>query len=226
LLVTCKGFIPQQVSIIEQHPFKVLYKKAQPITRHRCITKISFRYKQAKKQTPNLWEVASILANDFTMKKYLLLLLFSAVVCLLKAQAPDSIPTIHVGKIVDTSAVFRFVEESPIFPEPADYRSARISHQCVSAMQWYLNKQYNGYPAGARARGLQGRVVLSFVVRADSSVTDIQIVRNSTPDNTIPDAVIQAVRNMNNMQPKWTPGKQNGVDVAVLMTITIVFKLG
>jgi TonB family protein len=75
------------------------------------------------------------------------------------------------------------------------------------------------YPTIALDKGIQGKVVCSFIVDATGKVSDIKVIESVDPAL---DA--EAVRMISNM-PKWIPGKQNGVDCAVQYALPIVFKL-
>src|ERR1700750_670630 len=60
------------------------------------------------------------------------------------------------------------------------------------------------YPDSAANKRIEGKVVLTFVVEKDGSLSDIQVLRGVSPDI---DA--EAVRVLKNA-PKWKPGKQHG----------------
>lgn len=75
------------------------------------------------------------------------------------------------------------------------------------------------YPVEAQKAKKEGRVVVSFVVRKDGSITDVNVIR---PVDPALDA--EAVRVVKAM-PKWTPGKQKGVPVNVKFNMPIQFKL-
>lgn len=65
----------------------------------------------------------------------------------------------------------------------------------------------------------QGRVILSFVVELDGSVTDIKVVRSVSPE--IDQEAIRVLK----MAPKWTPGKQAGQPVRVQFNMPFNFQL-
>lgn len=75
------------------------------------------------------------------------------------------------------------------------------------------------YPAQAAEAGIEGRVVLRFVVGKDGKVSDIEILR--TLDPSCDREATRVVKGM----PKWIPGMQNGQNVAVYYTLPILFKL-
>ena len=75
------------------------------------------------------------------------------------------------------------------------------------------------YPEAAEKTGTQGRVIASFIVEKDGSISGAKVVKNVSEEL---DA--EALRVINAM-PKWTPGKQSGKAVRVKYTIPITFRL-
>lgn len=75
------------------------------------------------------------------------------------------------------------------------------------------------YPAQAEAQGVSGRVILTFVVERDGSLTDIKVVRDLKYGTGE-----EAVRVLKRAK-KWTPGVQNGRPVRVQYTLPIVLNL-
>ena len=75
------------------------------------------------------------------------------------------------------------------------------------------------YPKTAHDANIQGRVIASFIIGKDGSVSDAKIIRSVSPDL---DA--EALRVIN-MMPKWTPGMEAGKPVTVRYTIPVIFRL-
>ena len=75
------------------------------------------------------------------------------------------------------------------------------------------------YPKEAQDKGIQGRVVLQFVVNKDGSICDSKVVKAVDPQL---DA--EALRVINAM-PNWTPGKQKGEPVRTRFTLPVHFRL-
>lgn len=75
------------------------------------------------------------------------------------------------------------------------------------------------YPTIAQENGIQGRVIVRFVVSASGKVEDVQVVRSLDP--YCDKEAIRVVQSL----PKWIPGKQNGRNVPVYFTLPITFKL-
>ena len=82
----------------------------------------------------------------------------------------------------------------------------------------YLSKNVR-YPKEAEDKCLQGRVIATFIVEKDGSITNAKIVKSIDPAL---DA--EALRVINGM-PNWNPGMQNGEPVRVKYTVPITFRL-
>ena len=74
------------------------------------------------------------------------------------------------------------------------------------------------YPAEAIEKGLSGRVIFSFVVEKDGSMSDFNVL--ASPDKLLSDEV---ERVFNSAPKAWTAGEENGKKVRVKYTVPIVF---
>ena len=102
--------------------------------------------------------------------------------------------------------VFDVVEEMPSFPGGS------------AALMSYLSSNTK-YPVVAQEIGVQGRVIVSFVVERDGSISDVKVARSVDP--SLDREAQRVVKSM----PKWKPGKQNGSAVRVKYTVPVVFRL-
>lgn len=102
--------------------------------------------------------------------------------------------------------VFDVVEEMPSFPGGQ------------SALMQYLASNIK-YPVVAQENGVQGRVIVSFVVERDGSISDVKVARSVDP--SLDREAQRVVKSM----PRWSPGKQNGSTVRVKYTVPVVFRL-
>ena len=75
------------------------------------------------------------------------------------------------------------------------------------------------YPPVAEENGIQGRVVCSFVVERNGSISDVRVVKSVDPSLDK-----EAVRVLKSM-PRWSPGKQSGSPVRVKYTVPVTFRL-
>lgn len=88
----------------------------------------------------------------------------------------------------------------------------------MAACMQYLAQNVR-YPKKARENGVQGRVIVQFVVDKDGSIDNIKIVRGITWD--LNDEAKRVVKKM----PKWKPGTIGGEPARIQFTLPIVFRL-
>lgn len=121
-----------------------------------------------------------------------------------KKTQENSVP--QEKKVDPKETVFEVVEDMPDFPGGQN------------GLMEYLNKNMR-YPVEAQTNGIQGRVIVEFIVTKDGSLRDIKTVRgvNQYLDKEA-ERVIAAM-------PKWKPGKQRGQNVNVKFTVPISFRL-
>lgn len=108
---------------------------------------------------------------------------------------------------VADNSIYETVEQMPEYPSGG-----------TAGLMNFISKNLK-YPTICQESGVQGRVVVSFVVNKDGSTTDFRIIRSV--DKYLDK---EALRVLNGM-PKWKPGKQKGVPVRVRYTVPINFKL-
>lgn len=102
--------------------------------------------------------------------------------------------------------IFDVVEEMPSFPGGN------------GALMSYLASNIK-YPVVAQENSVQGRVIVSFVVERDGSISDVRVARSVDP--SLDREAQRVVKSM----PRWKPGKQNGSAVRVKYTVPVVFRL-
>lgn len=76
------------------------------------------------------------------------------------------------------------------------------------------------YPTMAQEEGVQGRVVVQFVVEKDGSIGQVKVVRGKHPDLDK-----EATRVVKKIPKKFVPAKQNGQTVRSWFTLPVSFKL-
>ncbi len=106
----------------------------------------------------------------------------------------------------DTSKIFEIVEAQPEFPGGPNAMMAFISSNVM-------------YPEIALENGIEGTVVVQFVIEKDGSITDIKVVRD--PGGGLGREAERVIKEM----PKWSPGRQKGEPVRVKMSAPIRFRL-
>ncbi|UKJ07724.1 energy transducer TonB [Solitalea lacus] len=127
-----------------------------------------------------------------------------------EGPAPVEEPVIGTGTgnevVEDTQEIFLHVEENPEFPGG------------LEQIGKFIGKNLR-YPAMARENNVQGRVMVTFVVEKDGSITDVKVLRGI--GSGCDEEAARVVKAM----PKWKPGKQNGRPVRVQFSLPIVFRL-
>ena len=106
----------------------------------------------------------------------------------------------------DPNKAYDVVEEMPQFPGGPSKLFEFLARNVM-------------YPAEAEKAGVQGRVIVSFVVEKDGSISNAKTVKAIHPAL---DA--EALRVINSM-PKWMPGKQNGESTRVKYVVPVTFRL-
>jgi TonB family protein len=102
--------------------------------------------------------------------------------------------------------VYDIAEQMPSFPGGQ------------SALFQYLSKNIQ-YPKLCEEHGIQGRVICSYIVEEDGSITDVQVRKSVHP--SLDKEAVRVIQSM----PKWNPGKENGLPVRVRYNLPITFSL-
>ena len=79
------------------------------------------------------------------------------------------------------------------------------------------------YPQIALENGIQGNVVVQFVVGPDGKMTNFKVLQS--PDKTLSDATIDVLKKANELKKGWKPGKQRGKAVKVSFTLPVKFAI-
>lgn len=106
----------------------------------------------------------------------------------------------------EENVIFQVVEVMPEFPGGMA--------ECLK----FLGKNIK-YPTIAQENGVQGRVIVQFVVNKDGSIVDPVVVRSVDP--YLDKEALRVIKSM----PKWKPGQQRGKAVRVKYTVPVTFKL-
>lgn len=121
-------------------------------------------------------------------------------------KAKEEIAQPEPPKNEEENKVFDVVEEQPSFPGGQ------------GALMAWLRDNIK-YPVVAAENGIEGKVIVQFVVGKNGSISNVKVLRSVDPSLDK-----EAVRVVSNM-PNWTPGKQNGTSVNVRYTLPVTFKL-
>ena len=130
---------------------------------------------------------------------------------------PPEIPVVKVDELVesnhllvqtedDSDKIYDKVEELPAFPGGE-----------VVLMRFLSDNMK--YPKVARESGIQGRVVVQFVVGSDGSICNAKVIRGIDP--YLDKEALRVV----SVMPRWKPGMQKGKPVSVQYTMPLMFRL-
>lgn len=123
---------------------------------------------------------------------------------------PSAVSSGPVGPVVeqvDDERIYESgVEEDAQFPGGPD-----------ACMKWLSS--HIKYPQLCQEQGVQGRVIVSFVVNKDGSIVDVKVLRK--PDDQLADEAVRVVKTM----PKWKPARMDHKPVRCRFTLPVVFRL-
>lgn len=103
--------------------------------------------------------------------------------------------------------IFDFVEQPPVFPGGGD----------AAVLKW-INSHLR-YPQEAKENGIQGTVLLRFVVTKTGSVGDVQILKHVDP--LLDREAVRVVKEL----PKFNPGRQSGKPVDTWFQVPVRFQM-
>ena len=133
-----------------------------------------------------------------------------AITTVVGTGAPGAVATGPVGPVVeevDDDRVYDVVEENASFPGGD-----------AECMKWLQNNIK--YPQICQEQGVQGRVIVAFVVNRDGSIVDVKVVRS--PDEHLSAEAVRVVK----LMPKWKPARQGNKPVRSRFNLPVVFRLG
>lgn len=114
--------------------------------------------------------------------------------------------TISTEGTVKGEQIYDIVEQYPEFPGG------------YSALTEWIDDNLK-YPVEAAMDGIEGRVIVQFIVRPTGKVVDAEVVRGIAP------SLDKEALRLINIMPSWIPGRQKGKAVNVRYTLPITFKL-
>lgn len=133
-----------------------------------------------------------------------------AITTVVGTGAPSAVATGPVGPVVeevDDDRVYDVVEVNASFPGGE-----------AECMKWL--QQNIKYPQICQEQGVQGRVIVAFVVNRDGSIVDVKVVRS--PDEHLSAEAMRVVK----LMPKWKPARQGNKAVRSRFNLPVMFRLG
>ena len=108
--------------------------------------------------------------------------------------------------IIANEEIFSIVDQMPQYPGGEKKLTEFLSNRII-------------YPSQALQNGIEGRILCSFIVAKDGTVSNIEVLQS--PDPELSDEAVRVL----SMMPKWNPGINNGEKVNVKCVLPIDFKI-
>ena len=112
----------------------------------------------------------------------------------------------HVFGLPEDTTIYNNVEVMPSYPGDMT--------ECYMFVARHMH-----YPEEAAEKGIEGRVLIRFVVEKDGRLTNFEVIE--TPDPLLSDEALRVLKQM----PKWIPAKNKGKDVRCRYSMPIQFRL-
>ena len=112
----------------------------------------------------------------------------------------------HVFGIPEDTTIYNNVEVMPSYPGDMT--------ECYMFVARHMH-----YPEEAAEKGIEGRVLIRFVVEKDGRLTNFEVIE--TPDPLLSDEALRVLKQM----PQWIPAKNKGKDVRCRYSMPIQFRL-
>ncbi len=132
-----------------------------------------------------------------------------AITTVVGTGAPAAVVTGPVGPVVeadDDDRIYEMVEENAQFPGG--------DAECFKWLSEHIK-----YPSICAEQGVQGRVIVNFVVNRDGSIVDVKTVRSPDPNLT------KEAERVVKLMPKWKPARQGNKTVRSRFTLPVMFRL-
>lgn len=132
---------------------------------------------------------------------------------------PVKLPLPVENEKPEKGEIFKVVEEMPRFPGcEREHLTKPEKEACATNLLLaYLNKNLR-YPSFALDNGIEGTVVIGFVVEPDGTISNAKIVRDI--GGGCGEEALRVVKAM----PAWRPGMQSGRAVRVQFNLPVRFR--
>lgn len=147
---------------------------------------------------------------------------FEAPAVPVRKATPPPPPTAPPPPPEDNSP-FIFVERMPVFGKACQELTGEEKKQCSDRTLLQFVQGKVRYPRIARTNGIEGTVVVRFVVEVDGSVSSVEAVRKISGGCT--EEAIRAVESINESAENFAPGIQGGRPVRVIFNLPVKFEL-
>lgn len=118
---------------------------------------------------------------------------------------------------------FKKVDEMPRFPGCEDVADEEERKACSQKKMLEFIYKNVKYPGEARENGVEGTVVIRYIIQEDGSIAQPEIIKNIGAG--CGEEALRVVNLMNDMPEKWIAGKQQGENVDVFFNLPVKFRL-
>lgn len=118
--------------------------------------------------------------------------------------------------------VFKVVEDMPRFPGCEHIKKQKKRYQCAEDKMLDFIYENVDYPEEDQDAGIEGRVIVNFIVKKDGSIEFNKIARGLSP--SLDDAVRDVIELMGE-EVTWIPGRHKGEAKNVIYTLPVLFYL-
>lgn len=158
------------------------------------------------------------------MKKRILLFFFvfgitTSLLAQVTTSPSETLPNDGSQTTDNLEGVYKTVEELPMFPGCEHLENQRDRKICSEAKMLQFLYRAMEYPKAARKKGVQGTVIVRFVIEEDGKVTNAELVRD------IGEGCGEEALRVVKLMPNWNPGKQGGKYVRVWYSLPLKFRL-
>ena len=132
-----------------------------------------------------------------------------AITAVVGTGAPSAIVSAPAGPVVeadDDDRIYEMVEENAMFPGGEE-----------ACFKWL--SEHIKYPSICQEQGVQGRVIVAFVVNRDGSIVDVKTLRSPDPNLT------KEAERVVKLMPKWKPARQGNKTVRSRFNLPVMFRL-
>lgn len=143
--------------------------------------------------------------NNKKITTTFLLVIFMLSFSILKSQNVEQKP-LNIDSVLQKLETLRNIDKMPEFPGGEEAMISFIS----SKMK---------YPKKAKKNGIEGKVIIHFMIKADGDVVALSAVQKVSPEIDK-----EAIRIVNKM-PNWKPAEYQGKPVTILMNLPLNFLL-
>ena len=162
---------------------------------------------QKKVQTKVLTDALTIVSNDTQI------------------EAPELLFTENASEFDDFDFDMDVVEEEideseeifTVLEDPATFQGGGIAE----FRKWVMEKMK--YPQIALENGIQGNVIIEFVVDEEGKIGRMKVLQS--PDPVLSEAAIKVLEDANKLKRGWKPGKQRGKAVKQKFVLPVSFKI-